>query len=93
MTFTPTYRPDTTPEVRANLDWMAEHPGEWLWWAQSRHPVSAHGVKAPSFERRYVSWQCVHDGYGPHRDWKPGLWVRFVGGGEANVTDTLRDVA
>lgn len=68
-----------TEKVKANLRWMSEHPGEWLWWSWHIYAVSARGVTAPSFERRQISTQGSKDGYGPYKGWKGGLWVRYVG--------------
>ena len=86
-------RGQATEDMKARLRWMAEHPGEWLYWSPSPHSVTARGITAPSFERVAVSHDSVLHRYGPHKDWEPGLWVRYVGGGEANVTHTHRDVA
>ena len=68
-----------TDKIKENLRWMAENPGEWLWWGASFFPVSARGVAAPSFELCIVSRQGSRDGYGPHKGWRGGLWVRYLG--------------
>lgn len=74
-----------TAEIRERLDWMAEHPGEWLWWSSQTYPSSSRHFVAPSFERRIVNHQSVHDGYGPYATWKPGLWIRYVGGRDEEI--------
>ena len=78
-----------TDKIKENLLWMAAHPGEWLNWTDSSfYPVSARGIGAPSFERCLVSRQGSKDGYGPHKGWKGGLWVRYV---PCNVTHRVYD--
>ncbi len=73
------YRHNTTEGMKERLRWMFEHPGAWLHWSVQMYPPSSRHIHEPSFERRVVSHTSVHDGYGPYKDWAPGLWVRYVG--------------
>ncbi len=76
---TPYHSHDTTDEVRERLDWMAEHPGEWIRWSANLNPVSARHVRPPSFERAVVMRDALRHGYGPHAGAPCGLYVRYVG--------------
>jgi hypothetical protein len=62
-------------DFKRKLLWMADHPGEWLWWGTR---WSAPNLNPPLFERHFVSPgadESLLTGHRP-RKWKPGLWLR-----------------
>lgn len=68
-----------TAEIKAKLDWMAEHPGEWMLWGRGMFPASARHVHEPSFERKIVSPSRANFDYLPVYEMPSGLYVRYVG--------------
>jgi hypothetical protein len=70
-----------TQLVKDKLAWMAEHPGEWMWWGRSRFAPSSRHLRAPSFERQFVSSPMSEFDGVPFQGWHVGLWVRYVGNG------------
>lgn len=67
-----------TERIKASLAWMAEHPGEWLYWGDKRFSSTSRQVREPSFERRYISPSVKSFENHPFNSWKCGLWVRFI---------------
>ena len=64
-----------TEAMKKKLRWLADNPGEWLWWGTSPHAVV--DLREPAFER-IVASPGVY-GHRPEGVDRRGLWIRYRG--------------